>query len=130
MKIPDLDPINVAVWLAGLMLSQQAASYAGPYALIILAAICGATASLQKKESRAGMRNVWFVVWASMLAILFTVPFSTLVAAQVDSWDPQWFFMPMALLIGYQGDRVEQVVAFGKELLRRWLEPRDPQSPK
>lgn len=122
VTVVDLDPIKALTWALGtFVLSQQTAEYVAPYALIILAAVCGASAALQKKGVTKRHKSFWFMAWCTVLSCLFTVPLSQLAASQVDNWEAQWFFMPMSFLISYKGDRIEALITFGWEAFKTWV---------
>lgn len=121
MPTVDLDPIRALTWFTSLFLSPVAASYAAPYAIILLASLCGSTWALQKKGVTGRYSSFWFVTWASVLSLLLTVPLSTALASRIDNWEAQWFFAPMAFLIGYKCDRVETLIAFGWQMFKTWV---------
>lgn len=118
---PALDPIEVAKVVAGLVLSQHLAGVVGPYSAIILASVLGAGASLTNAPSMGRASTCLFFLRGCGAAILFTVPLSSMAATRFENWDAQWFFIPMAVVIGYSADKGKQIATVVSDTLKSWL---------
>lgn len=125
MDDQNLDPVEVARVIAGLLLSQKLAVVVGPYAVIFLAAMAGAATALANREQTPRFNSFWFFGWTTLIAVLLTVPAANLVARYNDSWQAQWFFIPTAFVLSYAGDKWKSIFAFlldqAKVLVSNWV---------
>jgi hypothetical protein len=120
---PPIDPVTVAIAIAGTAFSPQLAQLIGPYAVIVLAAILGAgiSAGLRDQSSRTSTL-LHMVTWVG-LSLLFTVPLSMLVMAYAvpEGVQLQWLLGPVATLIAGVGHRWPQLLVW-LVIERGWMD--------
>lgn len=121
---PSLDPIEVARVAAGALMSAKLAAVVGPYSLILLAAIAGAAIRLANRPSTGRSASFFFFLGATFASLVLTVPIASLVASYKDTWEAQWFFMPLAVALAYTADRWKDIanvlVDAMKTFIRNW----------
>lgn len=104
---PNAQPLDVVTVLTALftaLMGREMAGLVGPYAVIILGAILGASLSTSRRPPAASMGAVLaYTVSMVGMACLFTVPLANLIAPYFDTVDVRWFFGPVATLIGSVG---------------------------
>lgn len=108
-----LDPVNVAIALAGILFGPTLAAVVGPYAVIIIAATVGAAWSLGRREPAPRLGAAWYFVRLQATAILVTASLASAAARWLDLEDHTWLLAPIALLVGGVGDDWPRLV--------RWL---------
>lgn len=114
MNLQQLDPVNVAIVVAGVIFGPALAEFIGPYAVIILCATVGAGWSLGRRQER-GIRlgAAWYFLRLNATAVIATVGLTTLAGRWLAISDPSWLLSPIALLVGAVGDDWPKLV--------RWL---------
>jgi hypothetical protein len=121
MTKSPLDPLIVAQVLAGLVLSPNLATIVGPYAMIFIAAIGGAAASLADDKTVSTRWDAFTFFFRGILtSLLFTVPTSSLVAAYFH-WDSDWLLLAMAATLSYASGKWRIILAFTIAIGRRWI---------
>lgn len=101
----QLDPVSLAVALAGVAVSPQVAALIGPYAVIVLAATTGAAWSLGRREPTLRRDAVWFFLKLNATAVLLVVGLATLVTRVWPNFSGvDWMLAPISLLVGGVGD--------------------------
>lgn len=114
MNLQQLDPVNVAIVVAGVLFGPALAGIIGPYAVIILCATVGAGWSLGRRRMR-GLRlgAAWYFLRLNATAVVVTVGLATLAGRWLSIADPSWLLSPIALLVGGVGDDWPKLI--------RWL---------
>ena len=105
MTQQPLDPVSVAITIAGAVFTPELAELVGPYAVILLAATTGAGWSLGRREPGPRSSAVMYFLKLNATAVLLTVALATLVQ---QIW-PQftglnWMLAPIGLMVGGVGD--------------------------
>lgn len=101
----QLDPVSVAVAIAGIVVSPQLAAMMGPYAVILLAATTGAAWSLGDRQPGSRLSAVWYFLKINATAVLLVVGMATLVTQAWPSFEGvNWMLAPISLLVGGVGD--------------------------
>jgi len=98
----QLDPVSVAIVAAAALFGNQAAAeIVGPYSIIIVGALLGASFGSSGSTPSTGWSNFFRFVVAAAIACIFTVPASLLIQ-HYTTLDARWFFAAVALLIGFR----------------------------
>jgi hypothetical protein len=118
---PQLDIVTVAIALSTWAVGAELAQYVGPYSVIILGAIGGATWSASSRPSGTRWDALGYVAWMVGLALIATVPLAELVA-RATGVAPRWMFAPVAVVIAA---RPHWVIAQA----RRWFASRKEDAP-
>ncbi|MBY0469281.1 MAG: hypothetical protein K2Q07_09920 [Burkholderiaceae bacterium] len=101
----QLDPVSVAITIAGALVTPELAEIAGPYAVILLAATTGAGWSLGRREPGSRGSAVMYFLKLNATAVLLTVALATLVSKAWPAFDGlNWMLAPIGLLVGGIGD--------------------------
>jgi hypothetical protein len=102
---PSLDLVTVLVALLSAFLSAEAANAVATYAVILVAAIGGASWSAASRGT-GSVRGTWGHMFLMVgLALIGSVPLAEL-AARVSGVDVRWMFAPVAVLISARPDWV------------------------
>lgn len=104
MQPSHLDPVNVAIALAGVLFGPTLAAVVGPYAVIIIAATVGAAWSLGRREPAPRLGAAWYFLRLQTTAILVTASLASAAARWLGLDDHTWLLAPIALLVGGVGD--------------------------
>lgn len=101
---PPLDIVSLAVTLLSLVFSASAAAVVGPYAVILICAIGGASWSASNVAEANNRRTLLHIVLWSGIAAVFTVPTATLGNSLMFSLfgvstELRWMLGPVAGLI-------------------------------
>lgn len=102
----QLDPVSVAIAVAGAAVSPELAELVGPYAVILLAATTGAGWSLGQREPGPRSSALLYFLRLNALAVLITVGLATLASKlwPASGADVNWMLAPIGLLVGGIGD--------------------------
>ena len=106
---PQLDIVTVAVAAATWAVGSEMAQYIGPYSVIVLGAIGGATWSASSRQSESRLDSLKYVLWMVGLALIATVPLAKLVEHWTDI-KQQWMFAPIAVVVAARPDWVARQV--------------------
>lgn len=120
---PPIDIVTVATTLAGLLFAPAVADAVGPYAVILLGAILGASisAGLRPPDARIGS-FMHMCIWVG-LALVLTVPASLIAIAYMpEGIEVRWVLGPVAIVIAGIGHRWPDVAQWAMALLRRLIE--------
>lgn len=120
---PPIDVVTAATTLAGLLFAPAVADAVGPYAVILLGAVLGASisAGLRPPDARIGS-VLHMCIWVG-LALVLTVPASLLAVAYMPTGvEVRWVLGPVAILIAGIGHRWPEVAQWGLGLVRRLVE--------
>ena len=125
MAQPNLDPVEVAKYVASLAMSPALAQVVGPYSIIILSSILGAAVGLTNRDPLDRGPAFYYFARAILTSLLATVPIATLVATYFDGWEAQWLFIPAAAILAYMSGRWREVAGFVgdqlKALIANWV---------
>lgn len=102
---PSLDIVTVMIAAATWAVGSEAAQIIGPYSVIILGAIGGATWSASSRVSETRWEALRYVLWMVGLALTATVPLAYLIA-NYTGLAPHWMFAPLAVVIAARPDWV------------------------
>lgn len=100
---PDLDIVAVVVVIAGALFAPEVAAIAGPYAVIIGAALGGALWSASGRSLGGRWRAAGYVLGMTLLGVLVAVPASELLAHAISGVQARWLFGLVALAVGARG---------------------------
>ncbi len=118
MQEPQIDPVAVAVAIAALMFAPEVASIVGPYFVIIVASTVGASFALARRSGTSRWSAMAFFLRVNGLAVLLTWAVASLVSAQIPSLEKSVLFAPVAIGLGFIGDRWPQVLTWVGERIR------------
>lgn len=104
MNPTPLEPVSVAVALAGVIFGPALASLIGPYAVIIISATVGAAWALGRRDPAARLGAVWYFLRLNATAVIVTVGLATLAGRWLGINDHSWLLAPIALFVGGVGD--------------------------
>lgn len=100
-----IDPVSVAILIAGILVSPQLAEVIGPYAIIAIAASTGAAWSLGRHESTTRLAAAGYMVKINLTALLLTVGIAEFVGWMWPSFQGhKWILAPIALMVGAIGN--------------------------
>jgi hypothetical protein len=100
---PPLDPVAIAVTVAGLLIGEKLAPLAGAYAVIVLAWLGGVIVGLYRREKTARMSTANFVA----VTLILTLGLTSFVSAQMSvhfNIEITTLLFPVAFLIPAVGD--------------------------
>lgn len=103
-----LDPVSVLTGAAALFFSNAAATYIGPYLIIMIGSTLGAYMALGDREQTHRAHAVGFFLAANAAAFLSTVLFTKLTKLAIpflEDVDDSWLFGLVAWAIGLFGHR-------------------------
>lgn len=112
----NLDPVSVAIAVAGLLFGPALAGVIGPYAVIIMACTVGAGWALGRRDPAARLSAAWYFLRLNATAVIVTVSLAQLAGRWIGSDDHSWLLAPIALIVGGVGDDWPHV---GQWLLQR-----------
>lgn len=95
---PPLDIVSLVVAALSLIFSPLAAAYIGPYAVIAVCAIGGASWSASNIPEATTRKTLNHIALWTLAALVFTVPAATIVAAWSEI-ELRWLLGPVAGLI-------------------------------
>lgn len=101
----SLDIVTVMIAAATWAVGAEAAQIIGPYSVIILGAIGGATWSASSRQSENRWQALRYVLWMVGLALIATVPLAEIIARWTEI-APRWMFAPVAVVIAARPDWV------------------------
>jgi hypothetical protein len=98
MAQQQLDVVTVAIALATLVFGPATAEIVGPYSVIFLGAVGGASWSAAQRPPSSRGRTLGYMSWMVGLALIATVPLAEL-AAHWSGLNARWMFAPIAVLV-------------------------------
>lgn len=118
MAEPNLDPPAVITALVTAVIGNQAlAEVLGPYSIIVIGAMVGASFSTSGEETLTWGQTILHLTKVLGLALIATVPLSMLVIHWFPYIESRWVFGPMSILVGARNKQLPQDV----KLLVVWL---------
>jgi len=101
---PVTDAVGLGIFLAGLVYAPAVAAVVGPYVVIILAAVIGASFAVKRREKTTRFAAAWYFFRVAGLAVLGTVSLASWASSYYSGWTERALITPVALLIGSIGD--------------------------
>lgn len=98
------DAVGLGIFLASLIYAPNVAAIIGPYIVIILASVIGASFALKRREKTTRLAAVWYFGRVAGLAILLTGALASWASTQYDGWSERALIAPIALFLGSVGD--------------------------
>jgi len=105
MNSPDLTPVHVFTVIASSVFGVQMASIIGPYIVIGIGALGGASVMTMQRTGDNNTRAFVYFFASSALAVLLTVPASLVAASLYEPIKEQWLFAPVSFGLGFLGDK-------------------------
>ncbi|WP_418145457.1 hypothetical protein ABL850_14705 [Variovorax paradoxus] len=99
-----LDAVGFGIFVASWVYAPSVAAVVGPYIVIVLASIIGASFALKRREKTARLVAIWYFLRVAGLAVLITVSLAGIVSSYYSSLTERVLITPVALLIGAIGD--------------------------
>lgn len=99
-----LDAVGFGIFVASWVYAPSVAAVVGPYIVIVLAAIIGASFALKRREKTARLVAIWYFLRVAGLAVLITVSLAGIVSSYYSSLTERVLITPLALMIGAIGD--------------------------
>ncbi len=131
MPPPDqtpLDIVSVVVVIITALAGGQVAMIAGPYAVIVGAAVVCASFALMRRPEYGVLRSVGFVLGVTAFSVLVTGAASVVAAKALGmvgvDVHAYYLLVPISGLIAYVGPDWPQVASWAARLLRRRIERR------
>lgn len=119
-----LDPTAAATALLAVIFGSELSAIIGPYAVITLAASCGAAWGLGRCGPMTKRDGAWYFLKLNLTALLVTVPIASGVQKMLGWEEANWLLVPVGLLVGGVGNSWPQVGAWFVLWLGRLLEKR------
>ena len=104
MGTNQLDPVSVAIALAGILFGPALAGIIGPYAVIVISATVGAAWALGRRDPAANISAAWYFLRLNATAAIVTVSIAKLAGIWLGMDDHSWLLAPVALIVGGVGD--------------------------
>jgi len=99
-----LDAVGFGIFIASWVYAPSVAAVVGPYIVIVLAAVIGASFALKRREKTARLVAIWYFLRVAGLAVLITVSLAGIVSSYYSSLTERVLITPVALMIGAIGD--------------------------
>lgn len=96
----QLDPINVAIVIASVILGEALAEVIGPYTVILIAATVGTAWSLGRRSPSSKFNAFGYFALMVSTAALVTVSTANAIGNWLGHTDTSWMLAPIAMLIG------------------------------
>lgn len=106
------DVVGLGIFVAGLFYSPDVAAVVGPYLVIILASVVGASFALKRREKTTRLSALWYLLRVAGLAIIGTVSLAAMFSSYYDSLTERILIAPVALAIGAIGDDFPAVARY------------------
>lgn len=104
MGTNQLDPVSVAIALAGVLFGPALAGVIGPYAVILISCTVGAGWALGRRDPAARLSAAWYFLRLNATAVVVTVGLAQLAGRWLGGDDHSWLLAPIALIVGGVGD--------------------------
>lgn len=131
MTPPDqtqLDIVTVAVVLLTALAGGEVARYAGPYLVIVVAALVGSYFALQRRPEFGRWQSLGFVLAVTALAVVATGAASIVAAAGLGKMgievQAHYLLVPIAGGIAFVGPDWPEVGVWLGGLAKRWADSR------
>lgn len=101
-SIPDA--IGFGVFLASFVYAPSVAAVIGPYLMIVLASVVGASFATKRREKTTRLGALFYFLRVAALAVLGTVSIASIASSYNDNITERVLITPVALAIGAIGD--------------------------
>lgn len=108
----DLTPVHVFTVIASSVFGVQMALVIGPYIVIAIGAMGGASVMIMQREGDGNVRAFIYFIASTLVAILLTVPLSMIAASFWEPIKEQWLFAPVSFGLGYAGDKWSSIMSW------------------
>jgi uncharacterized membrane protein YiaA len=98
------DAVGFGIFLAGLVYAPNVAAVVGPYIVIVLASVIGASFALKRREKTTRLSALWYFLRVAGLAVLITVSLAGIGSSYYSTLTERVLITPVALLVGAVGD--------------------------
>ncbi|WP_156480903.1 hypothetical protein [Variovorax sp. PAMC 28711] len=98
------DAVGFGIFLAGLFYAPDVAAVVGPYIVIVLASVIGASFALKRRDKTTRLIAVWYFLRVAGLAVLITVSLASMGSSYYSSVTERVLITPVALIVGAVGD--------------------------
>ena len=98
------DAVGLGILLAGLVYSPSVAAVVGPYIVIILASVIGASFAVRRRDKTTRLAAAWYFSRVAGRAVLLTSGVASWASGYYDGWSERALIAPVALAIGAIGD--------------------------
>lgn len=103
------DVIGLGILLASVFYRPEVAAVVGPYIIIILASVVGASFAVKRREKTTRLAAVGYFLRVSGLAVILTVSAASVASSYYDNLTERVLIAPVALFIGAVGDDFPQL---------------------
>lgn len=123
---PNLEPAAVLTLIASTLAGPTIAGVVGPYAVIIIASLVGASWALSEDKATTTWTAAWFLLRITATAALLTVGITAVLERYVFTTgaETRWLFAPVAFAIGWAGNDLPAAMRWFGRLLKRLAEIR------
>lgn len=98
------DAVGFGIFLAGLAYAPNVAAVVGPYIVIVLASVIGASWALKRREKTSRTAALLYFLRVAGLAVLITVSLAGIGSSYYSSLTERVLITPVALMVGAIGD--------------------------
>lgn len=109
-SIPDA--IGFGVFLASFVYAPSVAAVVGPYIMIVLASVVGASFATKRREKTTRLGALVYFLRVAGLAVLVTVSIASAASSYYDNLTERVLITPVALAIGAIGDDLPALIRF------------------
>lgn len=121
----QLDVVTVAVVAIGAMAGGEVARYAGPYLVIIVAALVGSVGALMRRPESTRLQAIGFVLLLTVLSVLLTGALAALAVHALDQAglqiDSRYLLVPISGGLAYIGHDWPSVATWAGGLAKRFI---------
>lgn len=103
-QISTPDAIGFGIFLAGLVYAPSVAAVVGPYVVIVLASVLGASFAVKRREKTTRLGALLYFLRVAGVAVLVTVSVASAVSSYYDNLTERVLITPIALIVGAVGD--------------------------
>lgn len=119
----QLDVVTVAVVAIGAMAGGEVARYAGPYLVIIVAALVGAVGAEMRRPGSTRMQALGFILLLTTMSVLLTGALAALAVHALDQAgvliDSRFLLVPISGGIAYIGHDWPAVARWAGDLAKK-----------
>ena len=109
-SIPDA--IGFGVFLASFVYAPGVAAVVGPYIMIVLASVVGASFATKRREKTTRLAALVYFLRVAGLAVLVTVSIASAASSYYDNITERVLITPVALAIGAVGDDLPALIRY------------------
>lgn len=131
MTPPDntqLDIVTVAVVAISALAGGEVARYAGPYTVIIAAALTGSVIALMRRPESPRLQALAFIAWVTLLSVLLTGALAALAVHLLGQaglqTEPRFLLVPISAGIAAVGHDWPAVGTWAASVVRRFVAQR------